>query len=276
MIDQLPPMRDIVKQYDLQAKKSLGQNFLFDLNLTQKIVRFAGDISQGTVIEIGPGPGALTRAIVASDAREIIAIDPDTRCLNALTDYLLPTAQGRLSLIEGDALALKLHEMGSAPRKIIANLPYNIGTPLLFSWLEHIEAFAGFTLMFQKEVVDRIVAKPGNKHYGRLSVMTQSICHVERCFDIPPTAFFPPPKVTSSVVSIVPRKESLLQSSYKKLEQVTRAAFGQRRKVLRSSLKPVCENPSVLLKRLGINETSRAEELTIEQFCAIAKQLEGE
>lgn len=269
-------MRDIIKHYDLQAKKSLGQNFLFDLNLTAKIVRYAGDISKGTVFEIGPGPGALTRAIVASNAKEIIAIDPDTRCLHALEDYLLPSAGGRLQLIEGDALKLNLHEMGEKPRKIIANLPYNVGTPLLFSWLEHIEKFAGFTLMFQKEVVDRIIAKPKNKLYGRLSVMTQSICYTEKCFDIPPTAFFPPPKVTSSVVSIIPRKEPLLQSSYKALEQVTKAAFGQRRKVLRSSLKSLFKQPVETLQQLGINDGARAEELTIEQFCILAKQLESE
>ncbi len=276
MIDQLPPMRDIIKNYELQAKKSLGQNFLFDLNLTSKIVRYAGDISKGSVIEIGPGPGALTRAIVASDAKEIIAIDPDTRCLSALNEYLLPSANGRLSLIEGDALKMDVHTLGTKPRKIIANLPYNVATPLLFSWLEHLDAFDGFTLMFQKEVVDRIIAKPKNKLYGRLSVMAQSVCYVEKCFDIPPSAFFPPPKVTSSVVSIIPRKTPLLLGSYKMLEHVAKAAFGQRRKVLRSSLKPVCDNPSALLAELGINDSCRAEELSVEQFCMIAKQLERE
>jgi 16S rRNA (adenine1518-N6/adenine1519-N6)-dimethyltransferase len=192
-IDLLPPIRDIIKTYDLQARKSLGQNFLFDLNLTAKIVRYAGDISQGTVIEVGPGPGALTRALVASNAKEIIAIDPDTRCLNALDEYLLPSANHRLHLKEGDALALDLHTLGTTPRKIIANLPYNIATVLLFQWLEHIDAFDGFTLMFQKEVADRIVATPRSKHYGRLAVMTQSICHTMKCFVIPPSAFYPPP-----------------------------------------------------------------------------------
>ena len=179
-------------------------------------------------------------------------------------------------MIEGDALKLNVHELGTAPRKIIANLPYNIATPLLFLWLEHLEDFAGFTLMFQKEVVDRIVAAPKSKLYGRLAVMTQSVCHAEKCFDIPPSAFYPPPKVTSSVVSIIPREQTLLRSSYKTLENVTRAAFGQRRKVLRSSLKSVVPNPPELLATLGISETARAEELTVEQFCAIAEQLERE
>lgn len=267
-------MREIVKNYGLQAQKKLGQNFLFDLNLTSKITRYAGKLDTGTIIEIGPGPGALTRALLANGAKQVIAIDPDTRCLNALTEYLLPAADGRLTLMEGDALKMDVGTLGERPRKIVANLPYNVATPLLFQWLEKLEDFDGFTLMFQKEVADRIAAEPRHKSYGRLSVMTQALCDVSHCFDIPPSAFYPPPKITSTVISIIPKKQPLLKSSYRSLELLCKTAFNQRRKVLRTSLKPICKEPLVLLEQLGVTEHARPEELSVEQFCELAALLE--
>jgi len=266
-LDSLPPLRDVIARFELMARKSLGQHFLLDLNLTQKIAACAGDLGGRTVFEIGPGPGGLTRALLATDARKIIAIEKDRRCIAALGD-LVKIAEGRLEVIEGDALELDLTKLGDAPRAIVANLPYNIGTELLLGWLRQIESYEGLTLMFQAEVADRLAAKPGSKTYGRPSVITQFCSNVERMLDIAAQAFTPPPKVDSAVVHLVPRKRPA-DVSFAMMEKVTAAAFGQRRKMLRSSLKPL--GGEDLLKRAGIDPTLRAENLSVQDFENLAR-----
>jgi 16S rRNA (adenine1518-N6/adenine1519-N6)-dimethyltransferase len=266
MEKSLPPLRDVISRYGLRAKKKLGQNFLFDLNLTGKIVRVAGDISNTTVIEIGPGPGGLTRALLAAGAKKVVAIEHDPRCREALTE-IADAYPGQLEIIEGDALKIDLAEIAIKPRQIVANLPYNIATPLLINWLRQINNFDKLTLMFQKEVADRITATPKSKAYGRLSVISQWLCHCEHEFNVSKDAFTPPPKVTSTVISLTPRKAPLADASWDSLEKVTAAAFGQRRKMLRSSLKSL----NLDFDALQIKETVRAEELSVEQFCAIAR-----
>ena len=231
----LPPLRTLVDQTALDARKSLGQNFIFDLNLTQRIARTAAPFT-GSVFEIGPGPGGLTRALFLEGASDVTAIEKDRRVISFL-DHLVAATNGQLKLIEADALTQPVWEMGQAPRKIVANLPYNIATALLLGWLEHAHAFASMTLMFQREVAMRLVAQPDEKAYGRLSVITQWLCEAELKFDIPPQAFVPPPKVTSSVVHLVPRSQPLFDCRKEDLEAVTAIAFGQRRKMLRASLK---------------------------------------
>lgn len=272
-----PPLRDVIARYGLAARKSLGQHFLLDLNLTGRIARSAPDLSLGTVIEVGPGPGGLTRALLAEGARNVIAVEKDQRCLEALAE-LAALYPGRLTLVEGDALALGLQDLGTAPRQIVSNLPYNISTALLLGWLQALafdpKAFAALTLMFQKEVAQRLTAKPGSRLYGRLSVITQWLCEVRPAFDIPPRAFTPPPKVTSTVLSLLPRRAPLAAARLERLEQVTAAAFGQRRKMLRQSLKPLFGNPSESIQSLGLAPTARAEELSVEAFCSLARLLE--
>ncbi|WP_142849778.1 16S rRNA (adenine(1518)-N(6)/adenine(1519)-N(6))-dimethyltransferase RsmA [Telmatospirillum sp. J64-1] len=270
---ELPPLRDVIAQHGLAARKSLGQHFLLDLNLTGRIARAAGDLSVGTVIEIGPGPGGLTRAILEAGARELIAIERDDRCI-AVQEEIAAAYPGRLTVIAGDALDVAAHELGSAPRRIIANLPYNISTVLLLNWLRHAPAFESMTLMFQKEVVDRLAATPRTPDYGRLSVITQWLCHVRPLFDITPKAFTPPPKVVSTVVRIEPRPAPLAPVSFAIMEKVTAAAFGQRRKMLRSSLKALGDAES-LLAATGITPTARAEELSVEDFCRLAQAVEA-
>ncbi len=266
-LDFLPPLRDVIARFDLAAKKGLGQHFLLDLNLTQKIAACAGDLEGRTVFEIGPGPGGLTRALLATDARKIIAIEKDRRCVAALAD-LVKIAEGRLGVIEGDALKLDLAKLGEAPRAVVANLPYNIGTELLLGWLRQIESYESLTLMFQAEVADRLAAEPGGKTYGRPSVITQFCCNVERMLDIPARAFTPPPKVNSAVVRLAPRKRPA-DVSFAMIEKVTAAAFGQRRKMLRSSLKPL--GGEELLRRAGIDPTLRAENLSLQDFENLAR-----
>lgn len=270
--DGLPPLRDVIARHDLAAKKSLGQNFLLDLNLTGRIARSAGPLDQGTVIEIGPGPGGLTRALLAAGARQVIAIERDPRVMPALAE-ISARWPGRLEVREADALEVDVASLGEAPRRIVANLPYNVATPLLIGWLHRLDAIAGMTLMFQKEVVDRLVAKPRTKDYGRLSVITQWLCHVEPLFDINPRAFTPPPKIVSTVVSLTPRAAPLAEADFATLERVTAAAFGQRRKMLRASLKSLGGDGEALCAAAGVAPTARAEELTVEQFCAIARAL---
>ncbi|SOD89414.1 16S rRNA (adenine(1518)-N(6)/adenine(1519)-N(6))-dimethyltransferase RsmA [Caenispirillum bisanense] len=270
--DGLPPLRDVIARHDLAAKKSLGQNFLLDLNLTGRIARSAGPLDQGTVIEIGPGPGGLTRALLAAGARQVIAIERDPRVMPALAE-ISARWPGRLEVREADALEIDVASLGEAPRRIVANLPYNVATPLLIGWLHRLDAIAGMTLMFQKEVVDRLVAKPRTKDYGRLSVITQWLCHVEPLFDINPRAFTPPPKIVSTVVSLTPRTAPLAEADFATLERVTAAAFGQRRKMLRASLKSLGGDGEALCAAAGVAPTARAEELTVEQFCAIARAL---
>ena len=271
--DGLPPLREVIARYDLAARRSLGQNFLLDLNLTGKIARAAGALGEGTVIEIGPGPGGLTRALLAEGARQVIAIERDHRCLGALAE-ISAAYPGRLTVIEGDALAVDCAKLGQAPRRIVANLPYNIATPLIIKWLQAGPAFKSITVMVQREVADRLVAAPRTKDYGRLSVLTQFLAKPRRLFDVPPRAFVPPPKVTSSVVELIPLPAPAAPARIEDLERVTQAAFGQRRKMLRQSLRSLgVEEVEDLLAAADIAPTSRAEELTVAQFAALARTL---
>jgi 16S rRNA (adenine1518-N6/adenine1519-N6)-dimethyltransferase len=257
----LPPIREVIRRHDLWAKRSLGQHFLLDLNLTARIARAAGDLSAGSVIEVGPGPGGLTRALLSAGAPAVFAIEKDPRCIAALGE-LAAGYPGRLFIIEADALGLDLAALAPPPRRIIANLPYNLASPLLVNWLRMIDDLDGLTLMFQKEVADRLTAKPGSAHYGRLSVVTQWRTQPRYEFAVDQRAFTPPPKVTSAVVSLIPRPAPLAPARFEMLERVTAAAFGQRRKMLRGSLKP-------------IDPTRRAEDLSVEDYCALARQLEA-
>lgn len=260
----------MIARHGLAARKSLGQHFLLDLNLTGRIARAAGDLASGTVIEIGPGPGGLTRALLAAGATHVIAVERDERCLAALAE-IAAAWPGRLEIIAGDALATPVHELGGPPRRVCANLPYNIATPLLLGWLRHAAAFTQLTLMFQKEVADRLMAEPGDPDYGRLAVAVQWRATARRLFDVHRRAFTPPPKVDSTVVEIVPRAAPLAPADPEALERVTAAAFGQRRKMLRQSLRSLGVDAAALLAAAAIVPTARAEELTIPQFCALAR-----
>ncbi|MEQ8248447.1 MAG: 16S rRNA (adenine(1518)-N(6)/adenine(1519)-N(6))-dimethyltransferase RsmA [Alphaproteobacteria bacterium] len=267
----LPPLRDVIRQHGLDARKSLGQHFLLDLNLTRRIVRTAGDVHGKTVYEVGPGPGGLTRALLEAGAC-VVAVETDYRCLAALAD-LGAHYPNRLTVIEADALGCREVDLVAPDALAVANLPYNISTVLLAKWLTATPLpFSGMTLMFQKEVADRLVAAPGSKTYGRISVLAQWRCKVQRAFDVPAQAFVPPPKVDSTVVRLTPRVDPIAIDPGS-LERVTAAAFGQRRKMLRSSLKRLVDNPIVLLGDLGIDPTDRAEDLTVAQFCAIAARV---
>ncbi len=269
-LSSLPPLRDVIARHELWTRKSLGQHFLCDLNLTRHIVEKAGDLIGCTVFEVGPGPGGLTRALVESQAHRIIAIEKDRRCVAALND-LVEASKGKLFLVEADALQVDLCELFSAPRAVVANLPYNIGTELLMGWLKTMREYRSLTLMFQSEVVDRICAQPGSKIYGRLSVIAQFCCHVQRVLDVPADAFTPPPKVASAVAHFVPRCDQPTDITFSVMEKVTAAAFGQRRKMLRSSMKSL--GGEALLQRAGINPELRAENLTLENFEALARLL---
>ena len=275
--DGLPPLRETIEKYDLNAKKSLGQNFLTDLNLTCKIARSAGSLENTIIYEVGPGPGALTRGLLMSGAKKIVAVEMDHRCIDALKE-VQAAYPSRLDVIHGDAL--KMDEMAligdteGCDVKIVANLPYNVGTALLIKWMtgkEWTPWFKSLTLMFQKEVGQRITAEPRTKAYGRLSVLCQARAKSYVNFDVPARAFIPPPKVTSSIIGIVPHDEPENYPPQKTLEIVTAAAFGQRRKMLRASLKSLGVNPLPFLAQAGIKETARAEELSIEEFCRLAK-----
>jgi 16S rRNA (adenine1518-N6/adenine1519-N6)-dimethyltransferase len=269
-IDGLPPLREVTDRHGLQAKKALGQNFLLDLNLTGKIARSAGDLSRCTVIEVGPGPGGLTRALLLHGARRVVAIERDERCLAALAEVSVHYP-GRLEVIPGDAMKTDFATLAAGePAKIVANLPYNIGTELLVRWLtpgNWPPFYASMTLMFQREVAERIIARPGSDAYGRLGVLAGWRTQAAIAFDVPPQAFTPPPKVTSSVVHLVPRAEPL-PADAKRLARVTEAAFGQRRKMLRQSVKSL--GGEALLNSVGIDPTRRAETLSIEEFVALA------
>ena len=274
MTAALPPLREVIARHGLAARKSLGQHFLLDLNLTRRIARAAGDLSQGTVIEVGPGPGGLTRALLEGGARHVVAVERDERCLAALAE-IAAVYPGRLEVIAGDALELRAAELGPAPRKIVANLPYNVSTALLLNWVREAGALGNLTLMFQKEVAERLLARPRSKDYGRLTVITQWRFRVKALFDIPARAFTPPPKVTSTVVELTPRAEPLAPCRMAALEQVTAAAFGQRRKMLRQSLKSLGLDPAALIAAAGAPETARAEELEVAAFCAMARALDA-
>jgi 16S rRNA (adenine1518-N6/adenine1519-N6)-dimethyltransferase len=268
-LETLPPLRDHIKTFGLAARYSLGQNFLLDLNLTGKIARVAGTLDQGTTIEIGPGPGGLTRALLLAGVRKLIVIEKDHRAIQLLQE-IASHSSGRLIIIEGDALTMNLENLGESPRRIVANLPYNISTALLLRWLYHPSSFESFTLLFQKEVVDRLIASPGTSDYGRLSVISQWLCEIKPQFNIPPEAFTPSPKVTSTLVRLIPRQETLAMADRSCLEAVTQAAFGQRRKMLRSSLKSL-GNAHEILQMAQIEGHKRAEELTITDFCSLAR-----
>jgi 16S rRNA (adenine1518-N6/adenine1519-N6)-dimethyltransferase len=272
--DQLPPLRDVIARFDLGAKKSLGQHFLLDQNLTDKIARAAGKtdgtLSDYTVIEVGPGPGGLTRSILAHSPKHLFAIERDRRCIEALEE-LRQLYDGQFSIESANAMKTDISILGDAPRRIVANLPYNISTALLINWLRQIDAIDQMTLMFQKEVVDRIIAEPSSKAYGRLSVITQWLCETKFEFHVDKRAFTPPPKVMSSVLTLKPRSAPLHAAQFEDMEKVTAAAFGQRRKMLRSSLKPL----DIDIEALGIDPTARAETLSIEEFCLLAKAIEG-
>lgn len=273
-IDDLPPLREVITRHGLMAKKALGQNFLLDLNLTARIARQAGPLEGHDVVEVGPGPGGLTRALLAEGARRVVAVEKDPRCLPALAE-IAGHYPGQLEIIEGDALGTDVAAVVRQPARIIANLPYNVATPLLTGWLlsEPWPAwFSSMTLMFQREVAERICAEPGSKHYGRLSVLSQWRCETQVAFDVGPKAFTPPPKVTSSVVVLYPR-ENPLHCSADTLQRVTAAAFGQRRKMLRQSLKSL--GGAALLEKAGIEPERRAETLDIAEFVALANAFAG-
>jgi 16S rRNA (adenine1518-N6/adenine1519-N6)-dimethyltransferase len=272
-IDDLPPLREVISRHGLRAKRSLGQNFLLDLNLTARIARAAGPFRGETIVEIGPGPGGLTRALLAQGAQRIIAVERDQRAIAALTE-IAEHYPGRLEVVAADALEFdpRAHVSGT-PARIVANLPYNIATVLLVSWLT-LEPwppwYERLVLMFQREVAQRIAACPGADGYGRLSVLAGWRSEARILFDVAASAFVPAPKVTSSLVELVPRPTPL-PCDAEALQQVTRAAFGQRRKMLRQSLKSLGVEPSVLLDAAGIAATSRAEEISIEGFVGLAR-----
>jgi 16S rRNA (adenine1518-N6/adenine1519-N6)-dimethyltransferase len=266
----LPPLREVIARHGLGARRALGQHFLLDLNLTRRIARAAGDLTHTTVIEIGPGPGGLTRALLECGARRVIAIERDERCVPALAE-IAAAFPGRLETVMADALAVDAASLGEPPRKIVANLPYNVATALLLHWLPTLGAFESLTLMFQKEVADRLIARPRSKDYGRLSVITQWLAETRRLFDVPARAFTPPPKVTSTVVELRPRPAPLHPADMATLERVTAAAFGQRRKMLRQSLRSLTPDAAALLARAEVPETARAEELDVEAFCRLAR-----
>jgi 16S rRNA (adenine1518-N6/adenine1519-N6)-dimethyltransferase len=273
--DGLPPLRDVIDAHGLAAKKSLGQNFLFDLNLTRRIARAAAPLNAATIIEIGPGPGGLTRALLAEGAARVIAVERDARALPALAE-ISAHYPGRLDVIEGDAMAVNWAALVSGPARIVANLPYNVGTPLLVGWLTQgvwPPFYESLTLMFQKEVAQRIAAAPGSAEYGRLSVLCQWRCNCRKLFDVNRSAFTPPPKITSSIVQLVPKPKPDVACKVENLERVTAAAFGQRRKMLRSSLKSVFEQTENVLEKLGIDATRRAEELAVNDFARLAALL---
>jgi 16S rRNA (adenine1518-N6/adenine1519-N6)-dimethyltransferase len=271
--DGLPPLREVIAAHGLSARKSLGQNFLMDLNLTAKIARRAGDLAACDVLEVGPGPGGLTRALLAEGARHVVAIERDARCLPALAE-IAAAWPGRLTVLAGDALALDPRPHLTPPVRIVANLPYNVGTELLVRWLTP-EAWPPFwtslTLMFQKEVAERIVARPGGKAYGRLAILSQWRSTPRIVFEIPPQAFTPPPKVTSAVVQIERLEAPRFPADPAVLSRVVALAFGQRRKMLRASLRPLGPDIEALLAEAGIAPTERAEQVSIEDFCRLSR-----
>jgi 16S rRNA (adenine1518-N6/adenine1519-N6)-dimethyltransferase len=276
-LDDLPALREVIRRHGLTARKSLGQNFLLDLNLTARIARAAGPLENAVVIEIGPGPGGLTRALLALGARKVIAVERDQRAVAALAE-IAARYPGRLEVIAGDALGFDPRPLlNGGPARVVANLPYNIATALLASWLTVAPWppwYDALVLMFQREVAERIVAPPGAKAYGRLSVLVAWRSEAKILFDVAPSAFVPPPKVTSSLVRLVPRRQPLA-CDLRAFERVTQAAFGQRRKMLRQSLKSLTADPIALIDAAGLDPTARAEEISVEGFVAMARALEG-
>ncbi len=267
-VSALPPLREVIAAHDLAAKRSLGQNFLLDLNLTRRIARSAGDLTEGTVVEIGPGPGGLTRALLLEGAREVVAVERDDRSVAALAG-LVGVSGGRLRIVADDAMKIDAAAIGAAPRRIVANLPYNIATRLITGWLAQGTVYQSIVVMVQKEVAARLASGPGSKDYGRLSVFCQWLATVEPLFDVPPRAFTPAPKVTSTVVRLIPRAAPAFPAEQSALEAVTAAAFAQRRKMLRASLRGI--GGEALLVQAGIEPTARPEDLELETFCRLAR-----
>ena len=274
-IDTLPPLREVIATHGLSAKKALGQNFLLDLNLTAKIARVAGDLSGADVLEIGPGPGGLTRGLLASGARRVVAVEKDARCLPAL-DQIAAAYPGRLQVVLGDALELDTAALLTPPVKIVSNLPYNVGTELLVRWLTPRDwppFWTSLTLMFQREVADRIVARPGGKAYGRLAVLAQWRADARIALTLPAAAFTPPPKVDSAVVHLTALPAPRYPADAQVLSRVVAAAFNQRRKMLRAALKGLAPDIEDRLRVAGISPTDRAEQVPLEGFCALARAL---
>jgi 16S rRNA (adenine1518-N6/adenine1519-N6)-dimethyltransferase len=272
----LPPLRDVIQAHGLRADKKFGQNFILDLNLTRRIAREAGDLTQCHVIEVGPGPGGLTRGLLMEGAAHVHVIEADERFLPALKE-IRAAYPDRLSIHLGDALEIAPESLTQSPYRIVSNLPYNVATPLLTGWLDGgwqdgvwAPKFLSMTLMFQKEVAQRITALAGEKHYGRLGVLAGWLSEARIAFEVDRQVFVPPPKVTSAIVDLRPRAKPLAPAHPHSLSQLTAAAFGQRRKMLRASLKQISSDPQRLLVAAGIAETTRAEQLTIDQFCALA------
>ena len=272
MIDGLPPLREVIKTHDLVAKRQLGQNFLLDLNLTAKIARMAGDLSACDVLEVGPGPGGLTRGLLVEGARHVLAVEKDPRCIAAL-DKIAAVYPGRLTVMNADALQVDVSAHLTAPVRVVANLPYNVGTELLIRWLTPAvwpPFWQSLTLMFQREVAERIVARPRTEHYGRLALLAQWRCDARIVMHLPPEAFTPAPKVHSAVVHLTRLDQPRHPAHEAVLHRVTTMAFGQRRKMLRSSLKPIGPDIEDKLRQVGIDPTARAEEIALDRFCALS------
>ena len=272
-IDGLPPLKEVIRKHDLVAKKQLGQNFLLDLNLTSKIARCAGDLKNADVLEVGPGPGGLTRGLLAEGARHVVAVEMDPRAMPVLAE-IAEAYPGRLTAIQGDALKIDTSQYLQGPVKVVANLPYNVGTELLVRWLTPANwppFWESLTLMFQKEVAERIVAQPRSDHYGRLALLAQWRTNAKIVLHLPPEAFSPPPKVHSAVVHLTRLEEPRFPADEKTLLRITAMAFNQRRKMLRSSLKALSPDIEERLQSVGIAPTARAEEIDLEHFCALAR-----
>jgi 16S rRNA (adenine1518-N6/adenine1519-N6)-dimethyltransferase len=277
MIDSLPPLRDVIARHDLRARKALGQNFLLDLNLTARIARQAGDLTSCDVLEIGPGPGGLTRGLLAEGARRVLAVEKDARCLPALAE-IAAAYPGRLEVLNADALEIDALAHLTPPVRIVSNLPYNVGTELLVRWLTPPEwppFWQSLTLMFQREVAERIVAKPGSKAYGRLAILAQWRCEARIVLRLPPEAFTPAPKVSSAVVQFTALPAPRYPADPAVLSRVVAQAFNQRRKMLRASLRELAPDIEDRLREAGITPTDRAEDIGLEHFCALARLLAG-
>ncbi len=270
--DTLPPLREVIEAHGLRAKKALGQNFLLDLNLTSKIARQAGNLDHCDVLEIGPGPGGLTRGLLSEGARKVLAIEKDARCIPALEE-IAAAYPDRLEILQGDALDIDPLAHLVPPVRVAANLPYNVGTELLIRWLTPPQwppYWQSLTLMFQKEVAQRITAQPGSKAYGRLSILAQWRCHAQIVMELPPEAFSPPPKIHSAVVHLEARETPAYPADAEKLSRVVAAAFNQRRKMLRAALKVLAKDAEARIEAAGIAPTARAEDISIEDFCKLS------
>ena len=273
MIDDLPPLREVIRTHDLRAKKAFGQNFLLDLNLTARIARAAGDLHDADILEIGPGPGGLTRGLLAEGARHVLAVEKDPRCLPALAE-IARSYPGRLQVIAGDALEVDPLAHLTPPVKVVSNLPYNVGTELLIRWMTPRDwppFWDSLTLMFQREVAERITARPGSKAYGRLALMVQWRAEARIVLHLPPEAFTPPPKVSSAVVHITRLEAPRFPADPKVLERLVAAGFNQRRKMLRAALRGQHPQIEALLESAGIPPTARAEEIELERWCQLAR-----